>query len=372
MVMKRYLFLCLMMTLSMNMMGQIVEDPNYSTVFLDSFEESGRYWQNFKEHPNLWWRAYSAKSSHAVTLSPSEHQVYRPQNCVFDVSDSTMKLISEYAGHQLQCWEYNRPINYTCDTSHHSLYYYSGFLETRSKFLYGYFEIKCKLPFHPGSFPAFWLWDADGAENYYEEIDIMEYSYGYKISNGTPTKYSTALLYNKHGNVCPYGEHNHKVIVRMPENNDITHWHTYGCEWLPDRITWYLDGEVVNEFYAPDSIPCHPLTLIANYAIDNKSLDPISLYPSWTDSGVVAIDYIQVRQLDWDCSSDEVISSQSDLDGFDYAVKKSVIIDSAIADVKVRNTDTVCFRVTDSFEVTGPFEVENGARLSVIKHACNQ
>ena len=76
-------------------------------------------------------------------------------------------------------------------------------------------------------------------------------------------------------------------------------------------------------------------------------------------------------QLNWDCDNDEVISSQSDLDNFDYAVKRTVSINSAINEPVVSSTDKVTFRVTDGFEITGQFEVANGAEFTVILHECN-
>ncbi|MBR4155708.1 MAG: hypothetical protein IKU01_03265 [Bacteroidales bacterium] len=39
------------------------------------------------------------------------------------------------------------------------------------------FGIRCKLLVHQGAFPAFWLWDSKTGE-YYEEIDIFEYTWG--------------------------------------------------------------------------------------------------------------------------------------------------------------------------------------------------
>mgnify|MGYP007101870348 CR=1 FL=1 len=38
--------------------------------------------------------------------------------------------------------------------------------------------------------------------------------------------------------------------------------------------------------------------------------------------------------------------------------------------VKVRNTDKVTFRVTDSFEITGPFQVDSGGEMTVIMQQC--
>ena len=373
--MKKFVYLCGMMLLSLNIIAQAPLDKNYSPVFSDDFDETGRYWYRFIEYPNKYWRAFCKEYYPAgVTRGTDEHQVYREQNCVFVPAESSIKLIGEYAGHRLQCGEYNVPnyYGYECDVNHGSLYYYSGNIETRKKYCYGYFEIKCKLPFHMGSYPAFWLWGADSTigNQYYEEIDIMEYSYGTNIGNGTPTKYSVGHLDNPNGTNLIYVSGN---LVNLPSNNDITHWHRYGCEWLPNRIIWYLDGNVIFEYCDADSIPTHPMTLKANYSIGNTSLfhpNHPDQYPLWVGSDVMTIDYIKVFQLKWDCSTDEMILYQSDLENFDYKVKKSVTISPANEEIVLNSTDIAYFKVTDSFEINGPFEVRTGGQFSVIVLDC--
>ena len=62
--------------------------------------------------------------------------------------------------------------------------------------------------------------------------------------------------------------------------------------------------------------------------------------------------------------------AQIDLNDKNWAVKKTISISSKIDDIKINDTDKVTFRVTDSFEVTGPFQVENGAEFTVIRQDC--
>lgn len=90
----------------------------------------------------------------------------------------------------------------------------------------------------------------------------------------------------------------------------------------------------------------------------------------WEESDTMIIDYINVYQLSWDCSTDEDIACQSDLDTFEHKVKKSISITSSMEDVVVSSTDTINFRVSDFFEITGPFAVQNEGILSISVHAC--
>lgn len=64
------------------------------------------------------------------------------------------------------------------------------------------------------------------------------------------------------------------------------------------------------------------------------------------------------------------IMAQIDLNGFDYEVKKSISITSTLGEPVVSSSDKKTFRVTDSFVVTGPFTVNNGAEFAVIKQLC--
>lgn len=80
--------------------------------------------------------------------------------------------------------------------------------------------------------------------------------------------------------------------------------------------------------------------------------------------------HVNVYQLGWDCETEEIIACQSDLVNFDYAVKKSISITSTINGPVVSNTDKVTFRVADTFEIIGPFEVQQGGEFAVIQQDC--
>ena len=82
------------------------------------------------------------------------------------------------------------------------------------------------------------------------------------------------------------------------------------------------------------------------------------------------IDYIRVFQLNWDCNTDEIISCQTDLNNFDYAVKRSISITPTSGEITIGCNEKVTYRVSNSFEATGPFTIENGAEFTVIKQEC--
>ena len=117
--------------------------------------------------------------------------------------------------------------------------YTSGRVNTQGKhdFTYGYFEASIKMPAGKGFLPAFWMMPTD--ENNYGqwprcgEIDIAEV-----LGNDTKTAYGTI----HYGN--PHSESQGKITY---SNQDFsTDFHVYGVEWLPGRLNWYVDGELIH------------------------------------------------------------------------------------------------------------------------------
>lgn len=401
MAMKKFVYLCGMMLLNLNIMAQIdLNDRNWDRVFHDEFTKPDRRWENWSSSPDKKWRGYPGSG----VTSKGDYQVYQYSNCLFCPAEGMMKLVGEYCdticnnNYPLPGWMHDAYPS--CD----SLFYFSGEIDARRDSIlsdtmgirFGYFEIHCKMPIDSGAHSAFWLHGADTAssDSYYEEIDIFEYSgyYGdpyayWLIPNnpnptytGDPRVYSTAICHNLHGQYVDHDTDNYAVeYVRLPNGQeDISGWHTYSCEWMPDHVHWYRDGNLVNSYYDQAHIPRHSLVLKTNYAIDGVAVERIydatgiiiGYEPLWKDSDTLTIDYIRVYQLGWDCDTDEVIECQNDLTGFDYKVKKSVAITSSIEEVEVGNDDKITFRVADSFEITGPFQANSGCEFTVIRQDC--
>ncbi|MDP5275153.1 carbohydrate binding domain-containing protein [Chengkuizengella axinellae] len=131
---------------------------------------------------------------------------------------------------------------------------YNGFDYTSAKlktdelesWKYGKFEARIKLPTGQGLWPAFWMmpqnseygdWASSG------EIDIME-NWGSR-----PTEIGGAIHM---GEDWPNNSSKHKNIF-LPDGGVVTDWHTYGIEWEPGEIRWYVDGELystINNWYS--------------------------------------------------------------------------------------------------------------------------
>ena len=250
------------MLMCIDIMAQYECNKNYK-LFEDDFDVPGRTWNaSYMDSENK-WVAYFQGSG--ITHGTKEHQAYQRSQAVFDDNNEMMLLVADYVSEvDLTCNDLEKPVGGWCNiTDEHHIRYISGALESIDKsFLYGYFEMRCKLPVHKSAFPAFWLWSSckanapDCNDPHYEEIDIFEYSWTFTDSVETPNtealylgdnRYFTAGLYiNDTGisgdNIWQYGAA--RISPRIPENKpSLDQWNTWGCLWMPDKVEWYLNGD---------------------------------------------------------------------------------------------------------------------------------
>ena len=98
--------------------------------------------------------------------------------------------------------------------------------------------------------------------------------------------------------------------------------------------------------------------------IYNNSFEPREMHADepWPDN---------MRLLDFDEDSNwDFFMAWCDLDNFNYAVKKTISVTSTLEQPVINSNDKVTFRVTDSFEITGPFMVAGGAEFTVRRQDC--
>ncbi len=101
---------------------------------------------------------------------------------------------------------------------------------------YGYFEIRCKNPKGPATWPAFWL---TGAHRWPPEIDIFE-MYGKKTGQKVHRQISS--IHFGISNTRSRG-----TLIRkfwLPRDTD-SNFHVYACEWSRRKIKFYTDGVLV-------------------------------------------------------------------------------------------------------------------------------
>lgn len=181
--------------------------------------------------------------------------------------------------------------------------YTSGRINTQNKntFTYGYFECRAKVPEGAGYLPAFWLMAND--ENVYGqwprcgEIDCME------VMGQDPSKiYGTIHFGNPHSE---------SQGTKVLENDSFASgYHTFGCEWIPGKISWYVDGVKFHEesdWYSTTeglgtlSYPApfdQPFYVILNLAIGGSWVGNPTADTTYGEQNAYTVDYVRVYQLD--------------------------------------------------------------------------
>lgn len=412
--MKKFAYLCVILLINMNLIAQIDPyDRNWDTIVFDHFDQPNRQFDNTYWEPDSIWIAFSPRNDPSgITKWSNEirkknFQAYQWHHCWIDSHHSVLKLFSDFKSeYPILCdylpYDYNLPPymfgkHWNCDTRNQDVRYYSGMIESvptsripnernprsphyHGRFRYGYFEIKLKSPVHRGCHSAFWLWDNQEDEHYYEAIDIFEHTWDYTGNGGVnqgvyelgdPRVFTSGVKFSSISSDSRDAKEYARVYPRIPDNEaDLTGWHVFSCEWLPERVTFYRDGNFVSQ--EDDSIPSHPLALKTTYAIDRYVFNNYTQGTDliWKGTDTMYVDYIKVLQLRCDCDTEEVITCQTELDTFNYGVKKSISITSSIGDVIVADTSHVTFRATDSFLISGPFQANVGGELTVIMQEC--
>jgi len=159
--------------------------------------------------------------------------------------------------------------------------YNSGVITTQGSFsqLYGYFEMRAQLPAGAGLWPAFWLLPAD--HSWPPELDVFE------VLGSDPT---TAFV-----GVHSVATGEHTTAGAAVATADLSEgFHTFGVNWEPDVVQWYIDGVEVAEVPTPADMH-QPMYLIANLGVGGEGSWPGVADPS-AFPATMSINYIHVYQ----------------------------------------------------------------------------
>jgi len=159
--------------------------------------------------------------------------------------------------------------------------YLSGLITSYDafKFTYGYAEVRARMPYGKGLWPAFWLLNAYYVDDE-PEIDIVEF-----IGDNQDTAYHTYHYYDANGEL--------RSTKSQPTTG--TDWtadfHTYGVDWRPGLLVYYIDGIEVHRFSDP-KVSRQDMYIIANTALGGwwaGSPDETTMFPRRFE-----LDYIRV------------------------------------------------------------------------------
>ncbi|MCR5417707.1 MAG: family 16 glycosylhydrolase [Lachnospiraceae bacterium] len=165
---------------------------------------------------------------------------------------------------------------------------------------YGYVEARISLPETKGAWPAFWMlpestsiygnWPVSG------EIDIME-----TVGAGVNGNQACGTLH--------WGapEHVYKGSGYVDLSSNFSYFHTYAIDWEPGKITWYYDGQEINNltnwkgqipgtsdalsFDAPFD---EPFYMLLNLAVDSGQFGGATNKATFEDAINMYVDYVRV------------------------------------------------------------------------------
>jgi beta-glucanase (GH16 family) len=255
--MKTIIFLILMLWLSIyNTLGQKCPTSyewlggyypcktydQWVLVFEDNFDKS--------ELNSAKWTNHYPWGRNLYCNVPVEIQYYSDNNN-FEFENGNLKIIAKQESVFERIVD-SVPDNYllSCPNgtvfgpNKHLFSHTSGMIYSKPKFVYGLFEIRCKIPKismprvlgeliwseYLGLWPAFWLYGSCS-----QEIDVFEFM---SKNGGVSTNYHLQLDCNESDSRrhCP------REISRNDMTND---FHTYSLEWNEHFLIWRIDGEII-------------------------------------------------------------------------------------------------------------------------------
>jgi len=165
---------------------------------------------------------------------------------------------------------------------------------------YGYIEARISLPETKGAWPAFWMlpestsiygnWPVSG------EIDIME-----TVGAGQNGSKACGTLH--------WGapEHVYKGSGYVDLSSNFSYFHTYAVDWEPGKITWYYDGEEINNLTswksgisgASDALSFdapfdEPFYILLNLAVDSGQFGASINKATFQEDINMYVDYVRV------------------------------------------------------------------------------
>lgn len=207
-----------------------------------------------------WW--YSPVPS-GCSNGSHEGEWYTPANVT--EADGTLSLTARNTPVQGVTMNTDQPRTYD---------WTSGMVDTREtfSFSYGYVEWRASVPSGQGLWPALWLLPYPGGP---PEIDALE------TIGQSDVGYFTYHM--------PSGAQQ-STPVTIP--GLAGGYHTFGVDWEPGSVTWYVDGRQVSQ--ATQSVTNVPMYLIMDLAVGGN-------WPGYPNASTVfpatfSIDYVRVWQ----------------------------------------------------------------------------
>ncbi len=156
-------------------------------------------------------------------------------------------------------------------------------------FTYGYVEARLMLPTTRGMFTAFWMLPTSKDFQYDYEIDILE------NLAGLPDVIYQSYAYDKRNTIYRVNDASRGTNGQCANRDYSMDFHTYGVDWQPDHIAFYIDGRECGRFTATGAgqIASKPMQIILDLMVDTTWQRDVQL----TSQNQTAIDRLDVDYL---------------------------------------------------------------------------
>ena len=245
--------------------------------------------------------------------------------------------------------------------------YTSGMLQTKSKFQYGIFEIRCKIPSGQGFWPAFWLYGNGG------EIDIFEF-------NGKKPKTHYMTIH-----IWPIGDENTHELCPSSWTNTSSFsadYHTFSLEWDEYKLIYRVDGTIKRIDYKYMNIltqglfectnqtagiylknplfPENAQNLIINLAIANDNIGTYGPGPNAQTPFPSSLDVDYIRVYKKRNHLKDISINAFDTLNSDYYTAKNIFINEGGFSLSVNNGETKNLIACEEVVLNPGFTVDEG------------
>ncbi len=220
-------------------------------------------------NPDHWSPCYHWASAGCTNLSNHELEWYLPEQA--KVADGMLSLEAE-----------KRSVTGLDDRQFD---YVSGLISglspdrTLFSFKYGYVESRVQVPKGRGLWSALWMLPTTRESE--PEVDIFE------IVGERPNVVAMHTHWLQDGKDRQHGYRWHGEDMTVG-------WHTFGLEWKPGSLTWYVDDVARWRVTDPEKIPQEDMYIIANLAVGGQFTQSPNASTPFPSS--LNVDYIRV----WD------------------------------------------------------------------------
>jgi beta-glucanase (GH16 family) len=240
--------------------------------------------------------------------------------------------------------------------------YNSGMITTEGSFsqTYGYFEARIQVAEGPGMWSAFWMLPTD--KSWPPEIDPLE-AFGAPNPGGDGGQ---GKAY--HGMIS--ADRSESGGGWAPVDGDIyASYHTYGVDWQPDHLTYYIDGQQVFEVgQLPTPVTMNkPMYMILDLAVGGWPGNPAG------ETSVMSIDYLRAYSKAPDAQA-VALQTISSPDGVDTTPFGAMDANGAVAapDRIVVRVAADAWNGSPQFTVSVDGQQIGGVQTATAAHAAGQ